>query len=443
MNEMVSNTEKLLHVMTFGCQMNEHDSERIAGVMGLEGYTCTGDVEKADLIIVNTCSVRDKAEHKFYSELGRLRKYKKAKPDLLIGVAGCIAQQEGEKIIRRAPYVDLVFGTSNILNLPAMVKRRVEHHVRVTEVDFDREYNMLDLPADRGDGLKAWVSIMYGCDNFCSYCVVPFTRGREMSRPSASIHEEISRLAADGYKEVTLLGQNVNSYGKGLEEGVDFPALLRLIHDIDGIERIRFVTSHPKDLSDRLIEAMAELPKLCEGLHLPMQSGSDGVLSRMRRGYTFAEYYDKVKRMRQAVPDLYLTSDIIVGFPGETDEDFRATVRALEMAEFDSIFLFQYSPRPDTQAGTLPEQLADDVKAERFNIVMDLQQKMTLKKNSFRVGMVQEIMVEGASKKGSELMNGRNRGGAIVNFEGECRRGELVNVLITEGLGYCLKGKIT
>lgn len=426
--------------MTFGCQMNEHDSERIAGVMGLEGYSATGDVNRANLIIVNTCSVRDKAEHKFYSELGRLKKYKKTNPDLLIGVAGCLAQQEGDKIMKRAPHVDLVFGTSNIPNLPAMVKRRVEQRVRVTDVDFDREYNMLDLPADRGDGLKAWVSIMYGCDNFCSYCVVPFTRGREMSRPSAGIHQEISRLAADGYKEVTLLGQNVNSYGKGLGEGVDFPGLLRLIHDIDGIERVRFMTSHPKDLSDRLIEAMAELPKLCEGLHLPMQSGSDRVLSRMRRGYTFAEYHDKVNKMQEMVPNLCLTSDIIVGFPGETDDDFMATVKAMEAVEFDSIFLFQYSARPDTQAGTLPEQISDEVKTERFNTVFELQQNMTLKKNRSRVGTVQEVLVEGPSRKSPLVKSGRNRGGVTVNFAGGCGRGELVRVRIIEGVESCLKG---
>lgn len=435
-------SDKMLHVMTFGCQMNEHDSERIAGVMRPEGYVHTPEVERADLIIVNTCSIRDKAEHKFFSELGRIRRYKEANPGVLIGIAGCLAQQEGEAIMKRAPYVDIVFGTSNIPNLPALVRKRIEQDERVTDVDFDKEYNLLDMPADRGDGLKAWVSIMYGCDNFCSYCVVPFTRGREISRPAKNIREEIAGLAAQGYKEVTLLGQNVNSYGKGLDDGCDFPGLLSFIHDVNGIERIRFMTSHPKDLSDGLVSAIAELPKLCEGVHLPMQSGSDRVLSLMRRGYTFESYRERVARLREAIPGLCLTSDIIVGFPGETEDDFRATVSAIEEIGFDSIYLFQYSPRPDTRAREMPDQVSEEEKSRRFVIIKEMQDAINLEKNRRLEGDVREVLVEGIGKKDAGVRVGRDRGGKMVSFPGDCERGCLVPVRITEGMGYALKGEM-
>src|SRR5574341_2341840 len=318
---------KSFHIITFGCQMNEHDSERMTGILEARGCASAPDAGAADMVILNTCSIREKAEQKFFSELGRLKKLKDENPNLKIAVAGCIAQQEGGNILSRAPYVDMVFGPSDIARLAGLVDQQHSRQVPLVDTAGDPDYHRKQIPTARGDRVKAWVSIMYGCDNFCTYCVVPYLRGRERSRPPEDIVNEVRDLARKGYKEATLLGQNVNSYGKGLEEDVDFSALLRRVNDVPGIERIRFVTSHPRDLSEGLVAAVRDLPKVCESLHLPIQSGSDSILRAMNRKYTRAEYLDKVRKLRRSVPDIALTTDIIVGFPGESEQDFDLTMK--------------------------------------------------------------------------------------------------------------------
>jgi tRNA-2-methylthio-N6-dimethylallyladenosine synthase len=431
------------HIITFGCQMNEHDSERMAGILEKQGLTPVDRIEDADMVILNTCSIREKAEQKFYSELGRLTRLagKEGKKPR-IAVAGCIAQQEGRKILSRVPSVDMVIGPSDIPKLRDLVDRREQSPGPLVETGGDPEYHLAAVPASRADGLKAWVSIMYGCDNFCTYCVVPYLRGRERSRLSRDIVEEVRVLAASGYKEVTLLGQNVNSYGKGAGDGATFPRLLQLVHDIEGIERIRFVTSHPRDLSDELIASMAALPKVCEALHLPVQSGSDRILGVMNRRYTAAEYREKVRKLRQAVPDIALTTDIIVGFPGETDEDHELTMSLLRDVGFDGIFAFKYSERPNTKALDMPGHLPEEIKDERLSAVFSLQNGITLQKNREHIGSIRDVLVEGASKRGSQ-MTGRTRHNKVVNFAGsQSMKGTLVKVRIIAASQNSLSGDI-
>jgi tRNA-2-methylthio-N6-dimethylallyladenosine synthase len=405
---------KSFHIITFGCQMNEHDSERIAGILQKQGYAAAPGVETADMIILNTCSIREKAEQKFFSELGRLKGLKTANPNMKIAVAGCIAQQEGEGLISRAPYVDLIFGPSDIARLSALVERNLSSRTPVIDTAGDPEYQRRKIPASRTDRLKAWVSIMYGCDNYCTYCVVPYLRGRERSRHPDDIVQEVRELALAGYREITLLGQNVNSYGKGLEGDVGFPALLKRINEISGIERIRFVTSHPRDLSDDLITALRDLPKVCESLHLPVQSGSDGMLKAMNRRYSREEYLVKITKLRQEVPDIALTTDIIVGFPGETEQDFEMTMQLLKGIRYDGIFAFKYSQRPGTAALRLSGHLPDDVKEQRLEQVLALQKEISGQKNRGHIGTKKEILIDGYSKKGGKL-TGRTRGNKAVN----------------------------
>jgi tRNA-2-methylthio-N6-dimethylallyladenosine synthase len=338
-------------ILTFGCQMNEHDTEKMSGLLCSEGFRQAETLEEADLVLINTCSIREKAEQKFYSELGKLRELKKENPALMIAVSGCIAQQEGAKILKKAPFVDLVFGNQNLKDLPGLITQR-ENGIRLASTAFADGYEHSALPVSRVDGVSAFVNIMYGCDNFCSYCVVPYVRGRERSRKAEDIIDEIRGLVGKGCREVTLLGQNVNSYGKGLpdSDSCSFPELLEKVNGIDGLLRVRFVTSHPKDLSDELVEKMASLPKVCENIHLPLQSASDSVLKAMNRKYTFASYMEKLGKLRAAMPDISLSTDIIVGFPGETDEEYQLTYKALEDIGYDSIFSFKYSKRPNTAA---------------------------------------------------------------------------------------------
>ncbi|MBI5042749.1 MAG: tRNA (N6-isopentenyl adenosine(37)-C2)-methylthiotransferase MiaB, partial [Nitrospirae bacterium] len=351
-----------VHIKTWGCQMNEHDSEsseRIAGILSEKGYQLTEDIKDANLVILNTCSVRDKAEHKFFSEVGRIRDLKKERPELLIGVAGCIAQQKGREIIRRAPAVDMVFGTRSIQDAPKLLDELLKKNRHPVGID-EHKIGAIRFPAARRHGVKALVSIMYGCNNFCTYCVVPYTRGREESRPKEEILKEVQNLANQGFKEITLLGQNVNSYE------MDFPALLRYIHPVEGIGRIRFMTSHPKDLSDKLIDAMAELPKVCSHIHLPIQSGSDRILKLMNRGYTYSEYKRKIDKIRDRMPEIGITTDIIVGFPGETEDDLNMTLNALRDVEYDNIYAFKYSKRQDTAAERFDGHLPKNIKEERL-----------------------------------------------------------------------------
>jgi len=433
---------KSFHIITFGCQMNEHDSERMTGILEEQGCMLSSGAEHADMVILNTCSIREKAEQKFYSELGRLKKLKDERPGLKIAVAGCIAQQEGAKILSRAPYVDMVFGPSDLSRLPEMIEKKRSWSAPVIDIAGDPEYHRKRIPTIRTDRLKAWVSIMYGCDNFCTYCVVPYLRGRERSRLPLDIVGEVRELARNGYKEVTLLGQNVNSYGKGLEGDADFPSLLRLINNVPDIERIRFVTSHPRDLSDDLISALCDLPKVCESLHLPVQSGSDDILHAMNRRYTREEYLDKVKRLRKAVPHITLTTDIIVGFPGEQERDFEMTKGLLEEVQYDGIFAFKYSKRPGTSALKLNDHLPDDIKEKRLAQVLDLQTKMTSRSNEKLINSVQEVLVDGLSKKGGTL-SGRTRGNKAVNIDAPATLiGSLVQVKITAAGMNSLTGQL-
>jgi tRNA-2-methylthio-N6-dimethylallyladenosine synthase len=414
---MAEQTKKKLFIRTFGCQMNEHDSERIAGLLGQEGYELCGQAEQADVVILNTCSIREKAEQKAYSELGRLQELKRVNPKLVIGVAGCAAQREGEEILKRTPYVDIVFGSPNIDKASELLNLAIEKKKPAVLADYPTR-PLATLPAVRKDKLRAWVSVMEGCDYRCSFCVVPITRGPERSRPSREIVSEIAQLADAGYKEVTLLGQTVNSYGKASDDGVDLADLLRMINNISGIERIRFTTSHPNDLNLKLMTAMAEVPKVCEHLHLPLQSGSDQMLKMMRRGYSVGEYREKIERLRHLIPGLSVTSDIIVGFPGESDEDFAQTLAAISDIGYDGIFAFQYSPRPNTEAAVLSGHVSERIKEERLKQVIDLQHAVTAKRNQLFLGTTQEVLVEGRNQKYPEKLTGRLRINRVVHFAG-------------------------
>ena len=437
---------KRLYIQTYGCQMNQYDSERIARLMGREGYAPTERAEGADLILLNTCSVRDKAEQKVYSMLGRWRELKEKNPGLIIGVGGCVAQQEGEALLRRVPHLDLVFGTHNIHKLGAMVREAESLGNRPVEIAFYRDPSYMEDPEARPavHGAKAYVTIMHGCNKVCSFCIVPYVRGRELSRPSDSILREIEELAANGVKEVMLLGQNVNSYGKRSAGELSFPELLRRVNDVAGVERIRFTTSHPEDLSPELIEAYARLEKLCEHLHLPVQSGSDTVLERMRRGYTREEYMGRIRRLRERCPGVALSTDIIVGFPGESEEEFEESLEILQEVEYDDIYAFGYSPRPHTLANKIyADDVPGDLKKNRLARVLKLQGEISRRKNQERVGSVEEILVENAAKLGRGQMMGRTRTNRIVNFPGpEELSGKSARVRITAAAANSLLGEL-
>ncbi len=432
--------KKKLAVITLGCQMNKSDSEWLAGTLA-EEYEYTDDQTQADFLVVNTCAVRDKAEHKFFSLLGRLRPLKSAKKSLVIGVAGCMAQEHGEQIIRREPMVDIVFGTRAVDKAHILLRKFEE--TGLPQVDTSSESQFDDYPARRESSFSAWVPIMRGCENHCSYCIVPSARGPEQSRPLESLLNEARGLMEKGYREITLLGQNVNSYGAGFGDGVDFPGLLRRLDPIVRGARIRFLTSHPKDLSDSLIEAMAELESVCPALHLPIQSGSDGILALMRRGYTADRYFDRVDRLRERIPDISLTADVIVGFPGETEEDFEATFRAVERARYDNIYLFKYSPRPNTPAENLPGRIPAKLAQERFDRVMSLQKEMTRKRYAEWTGREVEVLVDGPSKKDMGRFCGRTPSNMVVNFgSSEDYTGRLVRVKIIRSGQFSLHGDI-
>lgn len=434
--------EKLLYIETFGCQMNVNDSEKVAALLKGEGYTLTLDSSSADLIIVNTCSVREKAEHKVYSYLGRFRGLKRQRR-FLLGVGGCVAQQEGARLLKRVPWLDLVFGTHNLHILPEMV-RSAEQGKRRAAVDFIDNETRLDLfpRIDDGGGVTRFVTVMQGCDNFCSYCIVPYVRGREISRRSAEIIDEVRGAVAGGVREVTLLGQNVNSYGLKMPGELTFAGLLREISAIDGLERIRFTTSHPKDISPELIECFAELSKLCGHIHLPAQAGSDSILARMNRGYTRQEYLQKVASLKAARPDILITGDVIVGFPGETEDDFLQTLSLMEEVRYTDIFSFAYSPRPETAAAALPGRVTRKEATERLERVQALQREMTIERHAGFVDTCQQVLVEGMSKRGDQLY-GRTGGNLIVNFAADPSLvGSLVDVRITRGFPNSLLGEL-
>lgn len=413
--------------------MNVHDSEKMLGVLQKEGYSRTENPRKADLIIFNTCSIRQKAEQKFYSELGRTKSYKKRGADIKIAIAGCIAQQEGGNIFKKAPHVDFIFGPQNIHILKDLTSGRT----LPVALEDNPEITMRDLAVKREDDVKAWIAIMYGCNNFCSYCIVPYTRGRERSRPSENIYSEVSELADKGYKEITLLGQNVNSY----RSDIDFPGLLRKLNRVGGIERIRFVTSHPRDLSDGLIDAMSGLSKVCEHIHLPMQSGSSKMLRTMNRGYTYEDYLRKVSKLKKKIPEISITSDIIAGFPGEKDDDHLLTIKALREIEFDGVFAFKFSPRPGTKAAEMPGHLQEEIKSERLDEILEVQDKITIKKNKSLEGSVRKILIEGESKTDKEKLTGRTRTNKIVTIPKiQIQRGAILKVEIIKGRKHSLEG---
>ena len=413
--------------------MNVHDSEKMLGILHGQGYATAGSPEDADLIIFNTCAIREKAEQKFYSQLGRTKMLKRRRNEVKIAVAGCVAQETKERLFGRAPYVDFIVGPQNI----HLIGEMVGGERRTALLDDNRELASTEVAARRGSDIRAWVSIMYGCNNFCSYCIVPLTRGREISRPSGAIIAEIRSLSEKGYKEVTLLGQNVNSYCSD----ITFPQLLRRI-DLLGIERIRFVTSHPRDLSDELIRAVAELPHICEHIHLPIQSGSSEILSRMNRGYTYEEYMGKIERIRSEVPHVSITADVIAGFPGETRRDHEETLRALRVIEYDGIFAFKYSPRKGTKAAGMDDGNSDEEKSLRLGEILKLQEEITLRKNRALEGTVQEILVEGPSETDGTMLMGRTRTNKIVTVADDGYvQGSLLKVLIEQARHHSLSGR--
>jgi len=432
------------YIHTFGCQMNVHDSEQMGQLLCDEGYVRVDEAAGADIIIINTCSVREKAAQKAYSELGRLKRFKRRNPDLIMGVAGCLAQELGNGFFRKAPYLDFVLGTHNLHRLARIVGSVRDRRSRVADTSFHqpvRSLGIRTLPS--GGRISAFVTIMQGCNNFCSYCIVPYVRGREESRQSIDILDEIGFLAENGIREVTLLGQNVNSYGSGLSEGIDFPALLRMINGTEGIERIRFTTSHPKDLSDDLAACFAGLDKVCEHIHLPVQAGSDYVLKKMKRGYTVGEYLKKVGMVRDACPEISITSDIIVGFPGEKEHDFQKTIDLMEEVRFDNTFSFRYCDRSGTASEGYDEKVAEEIKRERLSLIQSLQERHTFEKNRTMEGRVEDVLVEGFSKGSSVDVTGRTRGNKIVNLTGdETLAGKTVRVKIVRAHMHSLRGEM-
>lgn len=434
----------LAFVETYGCAQNESDSEKLKGMLFDMGYEFCENAKEADLIVYNTCAVRENAELRVFGNIGAVKNLKKKKPSLILGVCGCMMQQEhiAETIKKRYPHVDMVFGTHALYRFPeilseAMEKKRVFHTENEDGSIFE------GISYKRSEPPLAKIPIMYGCNNFCSYCIVPYVRGRERSRDKDEILKEIREVSALGYKEIMLLGQNVNSYGNDLESGVSFAGLIKEVAKVDGIERIRFMTSHPKDISDELIEVMASEPKVCRQLHLPVQSGSSRILEKMNRKYTRKQYLEIVKKVREKIPGIVLTTDIIVGFPGETNEDFEETMSLLREVEYDLIFSFIYSKRKGTPAAEMPDVLTDEEKHRNFDRMIELQNKISKKKNDEYLGRTEEILVEGTSKTNPEFLSGRTSGGKIVNFKGDVSLiSSLVKVKITESKTWSLGGEI-
>ena len=427
--------EKRFYLETFGCQMNVVDSERIVDLLHQIGYRQVEEATEADLILLNTCSVRDKAERKVYGHLGRYKPLKDDNPAIILGVGGCVAQQEGEKLLKKLPYLDLVFGTHNVHKLPEMVRRVEENRVRCHETEFlDRETRLALFPKrTEGDAVTRFVTVMQGCDNFCSYCIVPHVRGREVSRPSGEILDEVRQLADAGVREVTLIGQNVNSYGRKEAGEITFAELLHRVNAVEGIERIRFTTSHPRDLSDELIDAFGSLEKLCHHLHLPVQCGSDRLLRDMNRGYTRDQYLGKVHRLKAVCPQIRLTSDIIVGFPGETESDFEQTLALVGEVRYADIFSFLYSPRRGTAAFELKDDLPAAERQARFDRLLALQEEISRATWAGDIGQVLPVLVEGESRQGKGQVFGRTTWNRIVNFAGDRSLiGQIVPVRVTD-----------
>ena len=425
-------------IETWGCQMNQHDSEKMAGILVDLGYSPTTDESEADLILLNTCSVREKAENKVYGRLGRLRRLKRSNPELLLGVVGCVAQQAGEGIFRRAPYVDLVMGPRNLSRLGQLIEEaRREGH----SIGLARDDDPIIFPTGstaRASGPKAFVTVMEGCNKSCTYCIVPFTRGREVYRPHEEILREVRELTASGYLEIEFLGQNVNAYHDG---GCDFASLLHMADRDQGVRRVRFTTSHPGHLTRGIMDAMRSVPSVCNHLHLPAQSGSDRVLRSMNRGYTRARYLSKIDYLRKTVPDMAFSTDIIVGFPGESESDFQDSLTLLREVEYDQVYAFTYSPRPGTEAPRLDSALPEDIKQSRLRELLALQESIQVRRNRGLIGRTFEVLVDGTGRLDNGLLKGRTRCNRIVHFPGPAGRGDLVDVRITRAHAHSLIGE--
>ena len=441
--------QKKVFIKTFGCQMNEYDSDKMVDVLGSsEGLVRTDTPEDADVILFNTCSVREKAQEKVFSDLGRLKELKRNKPDLVIGVGGCVASQEGEAIVKRAPHVDVVFGPQTLHRLPQLIQNRRQTGAAQVDISFPEIEKFDHLPPAKVEGPVAYVSIMEGCSKYCSYCVVPYTRGEEVSRRFEDVLTEVAGLAAQGVKEIMLLGQNVNAFRGAMANGevADFALLLEYIADIPGIERMRFVTSHPKEFNQRLIDAYAKIPQLANNLYLPVQHGSDRILGAMKRGYTALEYKSIIRRVRAVRPDITISSDFIVGFPGESDADFEAMIKLVEDVGFDNSFSFIFSKRPGTPAANLEDTTPHEVKLARLQRLQALIDANTRKHSAAMVGTVQRVLVEGPAKRDPQQLAGRTDGNRVVNFEpgvsGASLIGQLVDVRIVASHDYFLRGEL-
>ncbi|HAZ7574444.1 tRNA (N6-isopentenyl adenosine(37)-C2)-methylthiotransferase MiaB [Legionella sp. PATHC032] len=437
---------KKLYIKTNGCQMNEYDSSKMAEVLyASHGLVKTDQVEDADVILLNTCSIREKAQEKVFSQLGQWREYKAKNPHVLIGVGGCVASQEGSDIIKRAPFVDIVFGPQTLHRLPALLNERLEKNKSVVDISFPEIEKFDHLPAPRAEGPTAFVSIMEGCSKYCSFCVVPYTRGEEISRPFDDVLAECYQLATQGVREINLLGQNVNDYRGTMDNGdmADLALLIHYIAAIDGIGRIRFTTSHPLAFSENLINAYAEVPELANHLHLPVQSGSDRILSLMKRGYTALEFKSKIRKLRKIRPDIRLSTDIIVGFPGETDKDFQDTMDLVHEIGFDTSFSFIYSPRPGTPAANLPDDTPMEVKKQRLQILQNRLLMNAARYSESMIGSKQKILVTGFSKKSSQQLSGRTECNRVVNFDGPSHFiGQFIDVQISDALPNSLRGRL-
>ena len=429
-------------ILVYGCQMNIADAERMEGQLQAAGYARTEETANADIILINTCCVRETAEDKVYGKIGEVKKIKEKNPKLIFGIAGCMAQKEGDNLMRRAPHIDFVLGTGKVQELTRIIAEIRAEHSPVVDVALSDSEIAEDLPVARGGRFSAWVPIMYGCNNYCTYCIVPYVRGRERSRAPEEVVAEVRRAVAEGYHEVTLLGQNVNSYGKDHKEA-DFADLLRMVDEVEGIRRVRFMTSHPKDISDKLIDTIKSGAHICEHIHLPVQYGSSRLLKAMNRGYTVEKYRERALRVREALPEASLTTDLIVGFPGETEEDFAQMLAFLREMRYDSAYTFLYSKRSGTPAATMANQVADDVKHARLNRLMEEQNAISRAINERLMGAELEIMVEGASKNDPRVWSGRTRTNKIVLFpHGAEQEGDFVQVRITQPQTWVLKGEI-
>ena len=440
-------TAKKLFLRSFGCQMNDYDSEKIIDLMAEHGYERTDVIEEADLVVFNTCSIREKSQEKVFSDLGRVREAKResGKDDMVIAVGGCVASQEGKKILSRAPYVNIVFGPQTLHRLPEMLQKYLETNRAQVDIRFPENEKFDHLAAPKARGATAFVSIMEGCSKYCSYCVVPYTRGEEISRPLADVLIEVATLASQGVKEVTLLGQNVNAYRGIAPDGeiADFAMLLEYVAEIDGIERIRYTTSHPKEFTQRLIDAYGKIDKLVNHVHLPVQSGSDRILAAMKRGYTVLEYKSIIRRLRAVRPDISIATDIIVGFPGETEEDYQATLKLMDDVGFDASFSFVFSKRPGTPAAYLPDDTPQELKLKRLQFLQAKNEAKATEISQSMLGTVQRVLVVGPSKRGRGMMAARTDNNRIVNFVGdESLTDTMVNVKITEVFPHTLGGEL-